>query len=650
MTAVTAANSANATRLSRILRSAPSERIVARDAAASPLTLSGFLAGAALWRDAALLEKSRDAAFTHAVLYSEDAAHAAPALFGLWAAGIHVILPGDALPSTLGHIEAGGVPIAGMRLVLDAGRADPEGRAGRLAPTASDFAAFNAAPVPADLPELDDRAQLLSLLTSGSTGRPKLIVKRLEQVFWEPEAIDAGIPGGTRALGPVDVIGTVSAQHIYGLLFRIFWPLLAENAVLIGPRIHFPELLAEAILESAARGRRVALISAPAHLRRFTAPEVFEKARAHVAFVFSSTGPLDEAATRAAQAALGRFPTEVLGSTETGGIAWRTRRFREDAPDELLTPEWATVEGIEAAVRPDSAPDDDANEQVLEDEGEGVIVLRGRHLDVPGWNLGSDRIRLSAPGFVLLGRADRIVKIEGKRVALAAMERALEATGLVPSARVFPAHEPSREALAAALEPGPELMRLLLSEGKPAAVSRLRAALAAEFPAVVLPRRWRFVASLPANPQGKTTQRDLEGLLDPRRPEWLPERDETNPETGARTIALRMTAGARLEWFRGHFPGRPILPGVAQLLLVERALREFTHALEGFEPAAVRSLKFRAVTRPEMNLRLTIELPAPDPSAQAFRTAFSWSEVAPEAEPRELSTGAIEWRRAARTA
>ncbi|MDO5530950.1 AMP-binding protein [Sutterella sp.] len=620
------------TRLSRILRSAPSDRALGRSASDEILTFRGFLAGTAAWRDAALKLPAEQR--ENAVLYAEDAVPLLPALFGLWAAGVHVVLPGDALPGTLERLERGGVTLNRTILALDAVRMDEAGRVRTLAVPMT-ITEMNSAPVPDDLPLLDDHAELLSLLTSGSTGEPKLVRKRLDQGFWEPEAIDAGlrafIDTDTDGLGEIEVLGTVSAQHIYGMLFRLFWPLMAANAVLHGPRLHFPETLEAALLDVKARGHKAVIIAAPAHLKRFTDPALFAPSLGTVSVVFTSTGPLDEAGALCAARAFGHFPIEVLGSTETGGIAWRMRAPAAPGEEKLITPPWRTVEGIEAAVRLE-------NGETLP-AGEGLICLRGRHLEREDWIEGSDRIRLDETGFTLLGRADRIVKIEGKRVALPEVEALLEKSGLVRRARVLALNEHGRDLLAAVLEPTAEMKTQIFSSGKAAVTSKLRELLKADLPAVAVPRRWRFVDEFPANAQGKTTVAALLALFDARRPEWLLESDVT--EGDKRTITLRLEASPGLEWLKGHFPGLPILPGVAQLLLVEKAVREFAAVSEDWKPGTVKQLKFRAVTTPGMRLALKISLPA-KLEAEKWSLKFEWISI--EGENQSIqSNGSIDW-------
>lgn len=70
-------------------------------------------------------------------------------------------------------------------------------------------------------------------------------------------------------------------------------------------------------------------------------------------------------------------------------------------------------------------------------------------------------------------------------------------------------------------------------------------------------------------------------------------------------LAVRMRVPASLDWFRGHFPGRPILPGVVQL---DWAVAYARHHL-GIDPAIERiaGLKFLRVVRPGAELELDLQ-------------------------------------------
>lgn len=79
-------------------------------------------------------------------------------------------------------------------------------------------------------------------------------------------------------------------------------------------------------------------------------------------------------------------------------------------------------------------------------------------------------------------------------------------------------------------------------------------------------------------------------------------------------LVAHAVAGADSGWFGGHFPGRPILPGVALVALVEDALARLWPD-EDHGPAEVRSLRrvrFRKVIGPGANLRVRLRQIQPD--------------------------------------
>jgi hypothetical protein len=127
---------------------------------------------------------------------------------------------------------------------------------------------------------------------------------------------------------------------------------------------------------------------------------------------------------------------------------------------------------------------------------------------------------------------------------------------------------------------------------------------------VVLPRRFRYVRELPVNAQGKATEALLAVLFQPDTPtfEWI-ERRETQA-----VAALDISADLRV--FDGHFPGTPVLPGVAQL---DWAIRLGTEAF-AIELRFLRAeqLKFQQPVLPPLALRLHLEW-QPGAGRLAFR-------------------------------
>ena len=61
-------------------------------------------------------------------------------------------------------------------------------------------------------------------------------------------------------------------------------------------------------------------------------------------------------------------------------------------------------------------------------------------------------------------------------------------------------------------------------------------------------------------------------------------------------ISARVCAGRESPWFAGHFPGDPILPGIAQLAMVADCITDTTD--RPMHMAGVSRVKFRKIVRP----------------------------------------------------
>lgn len=501
-------------------------------------------------------------------LYLEDTLEFAAALFGAWHAGVEVWLCGDTLPATLDALApdvagfAGDMPAARMPL--------------KPLPLAADEALWEA---------LDEQSTRLVVFTSGSTGAPSAIGKSLAQLAREVEALERSF--GTQMEGAV-VHGTVSHQHIYGLLFRVLWPLAAGRK--IAPRRFFHEELAPALAQETA----CILVSSPAHLKRLPDALDWSGAAARLGAVFSSGGPLPLQAGAQVRRLLGQPATEIYGSSETGGIAWR--RLESDA----VSP-WTPLPGVAWRIVGDQ------------------LEVRSPHLATADWWRSQDRVRAQGEGFVLLGRADRIVKIEERRVSLDALERCLLAQPEVAEARVL-VLPGARTQLAAVVVPAAQGDALRGSSGDRALRQRLDTALAQGQDSVTRPRLWRFVAALPVNAQGKVTEAGLRALFAPAATSFRPQiqwREQAAPEQAHGEVL----ADGGLSVFDGHFPQVPILPGVAQL---DWAIHFAREAFALRTPVLrVEALKFQQVVRPGTRLHLELRL-----DVARGAVTFAWRSAA----------------------
>jgi acyl-CoA synthetase (AMP-forming)/AMP-acid ligase II/3-hydroxymyristoyl/3-hydroxydecanoyl-(acyl carrier protein) dehydratase len=517
--------------------------------AGTPISHGELLARVRAWTALGRRTAARDIA-----LYHEDSLEFASALIGAWLTGKTVWLVADTLPASCRALAGEVGAFWGEFPAVH----------GPCAPAADDSCTREwHAPGP-DFPAL-------VVYTSGSTGAPTPIRKRFAQLTSELDALEAQF--GAR-VGSAAVLSTVSHQHIYGLLFRVLWPLAAGRPV-HALRHEFPETLAPAL----AAGPCL-LLASPAHLKRLPGHLDWQGAAAQLRAVFSSGGMLELDAALHARSLLGQAPIEVYGSSETGGVAWRQRSEDVDG-------DWTPFPGVEWRA-----------------DADGLLQVHSS--PAGGWQHLADRVEGTSGGrFVLRGRADRIVKIEEKRVSLDAMEAALCASGLVREARVLAClDDAARQSLAAFVVPNDAGQALLEAGGRSALRARLRAVLAASTHAVALPRRWRCLDRLPVNAQGKTTQADLLALLagdTPARPRY-PDLRLVDDAPARKLFAL--TVPADLLYFDGHFTVAPVLPGVVQ---VDWAIHygRLHFGLTG-PFAGMNALKFQQMIRPGAPLSLEL--------------------------------------------
>ena len=474
-------------------------------------------------------------------VHLEDAAELAVALLGAWRAGVSVLLPADLQAQTRQRWDSQ------VDLWITQG---------------SELEALYAEPLAAAQLDLD--ACQLSLCTSGSSGEPKRIDKSLRQIANEVQALEH-LWGAE--LGEACIIASVAAQHIYGLLFRVLWPLCAGRRF-VRKQLAFPEDMQRASREHAS----FAWVASPALLKR-TSDNLDWPALSQVRRVFSSGGALPDEAAQSLHERLGQWPTEILGSSETGGIAWR------QGPG--LWQPFADVQ--------------------LSQNEEGALLIASAYLPHGHLEHTADAARIEADGrFELLGRLDRIVKLEEKRISLPMLEQALVNHDWVAEARLGVIHE-NRASLGALLVLSDSGLYALREHGRRALTHSLRQHLSQHCEALALPRRWRLLRQLPLTSQGKLPQAQVDALLLAPRPK-LPQVLSQTETDGQWTLNLSIPPD--LAFFSGHFPKTPVLPGVVQVdwaLALGQQLLDLPPRFAGMEV-----LKFQQLVRPGDAIELTL--------------------------------------------
>lgn len=349
----------------------------------------------------------------------------------------------------------------------------------------------NATPNSSQPAKYNGNNEQIILFTSGSAGAPKKIVRSLKQTLDEIKTLEDTF--GSIIADGAEVYSTVSHQHIYGILFYIFWPLFTSRTIHLPP-LAYPENI-EALL---AKNLPAILISSPALLSRMSPADAPSSTHAKTSnqriTIFSSGGKLQATTLSARNLNI----IDVLGSTETGGIAFR--KFGDGSNDS-----WTPFPKVHVSL--------DAQTQCLK--------VFSPLCDCDNWIMG-DKARINPDGtFQLLERADRIAKIEGKRISLSEIENVLKQHQVVKDAYVVAmeaagaAEAKSKRQYVAALvvltSAGKEIM---VSLGRKPLNAELKKLLAQYFEPIILPKQFRYTDAIPCNAQGKVVTTEIRKLFE----------------------------------------------------------------------------------------------------------------------------------------
>lgn len=514
---------------------------------------------------------------THAALWFEDTALFSCALLGCWAAGVQVLLAPDLLEDTRAWAQAEATLWISDQALPDATM--PVLRLDALAPatpdTAPDVFQEHAdglfLPLPADA--------CAFLRTSGSSGAPRVIRKRFAQLH--AEALTLIRAWSLHAL-PATLIASVSHQHMYGLTFRVMVPL---HAGLVLDRIasRYPETLAE----QTQMYEQCIWITSPALLQRLPDSLPWSAILPRLSRVVSAGGVLAE--TTRKRLLQCQWPLhEIYGSTETGVIATRHEQSG-----------WTPLPGVR-----------------LQTDSENRLAVCSPWTD--GTEQTADVIsRSDEHSFTLLGRADRILKLEDKRISLNRVEQAALAHLYVSDIHCAPS--PLAGRLCAMVELSAEGIAAFRQHGRRYVIQAVSALVRKAVDPLAVPRHWRFPLALPRNAQSKITRQQVHDCFTQpvRGPLWERSAADASAKPSENPSERRLPTAPNAEWslsaripmdlvyFQGHFPSFPLVPGVVQLgwALEQARARKLCRG----ETQRIENLKFQHFLRPADPCTMTLK-------------------------------------------
>lgn len=321
-----------------------------------------------------------------------------------------------------------------------------------------------------ELRDIESVGNNITFYTSGSSGQPKKVVKSLDNLLNEIVVLDS--------LWGKDVsffYSTVSHQHLYGLIFNILWPFFTGK-VFAKNILTSPEMIAKVSQAD------VAIITSPTMLSCLDSKLQYPSFR----YVFSSGGALSNSAAAVSFNLLGLYPIEVYGSTETGGIGYRQMHDKGD--------NWKPLPQVR-----------------LYPEGDDVSVSSpffiGEKVTL------DDHITLNANGtFLLSGRKDKVVKIGERRISLCEVELYLAKHNYIESS-VCLNLDCFKRGLSAMVVLNDGGFKHLNEKGKKNLVKLFQNYLKDKVHTAAIPRRWRFVVSIPRNSMSKIDKTQIKELF-----------------------------------------------------------------------------------------------------------------------------------------
>lgn len=311
--------------------------------------------------------------------------------------------------------------------------------------------------------ELDEAARFF---TSGSTGAPTVVRKLGRQLFAQM-AMELSVLDIARG---VSVHSMAPPFHILGFVYGLFLPLLGGGCAAFS---HGE--LQQAWIRAIRERRPDLVIGVPMHYRLLARcadgplPD---------ATYFSSGAPMPPAVYAAFSEHAGHQIIQGYGSTETGGIA---RRADLGA--------WQPFPGLSWKVQPDT----------------GRLVVRSPWQEDPDrWHVTDDVVEPEGEGFRLLGRADSVTKVAGKRFSVNEVVGAASAMEGVEQAEAVTYERYGEVAVALFVIPSP---------GATLEEDGVRQALARRLAAFKVPRTVRVLEELPRLSNGKADLRRLKEMV-----------------------------------------------------------------------------------------------------------------------------------------
>ena len=244
--------------------------------------------------------------------------------------------------------------------------------------------------------EVNKIAQLL-FFTSGSSGFPVGAFKSRENLLEEVEVLKDLLSD----FNIKRVVVSVPFVHIYGILAGLLLPLHLDNISLIVKE----DFLPYEILEEASHDDTL-VITTPLFIKALS--KVGDSNELTKSIFISSTGPLHLDDVSLFQERYKTTLMQLFGSTETGGIAYKKGTNKE----------WSSLKYVDLRSEDERL--------TLSSPFISKYFLENTIKELKQPFQTQDIVEINGNNFTLLGRANKLIKIAGKRISAIEIESIIE--------------------------------------------------------------------------------------------------------------------------------------------------------------------------------------------------------------------------------
>ncbi len=365
-----------------------------------------------------------------------------------------------------------------------------------------------------ELPKISDNKAVINFYTSGSSGCPKVVKKTLHNLIQEGLDLKEKFPVSKGA----NSISTTTMAHLFGMTFHLFYSLLSGFKICT-KTINYP-------LEVNNFDNYI-FISTPAFLQTVKNYNIqFKKLPK---YIISAGSKLNEDVFEFLISSNNKI-IEIYGSTETGVIAYKN--FPKD--------DFTKFDNVEIEIK------------------DNKTFIKSKYIFEKVVEI-NDNIELKENKLVLKKRKDRLLKIFEKRISPLEIEEKLNRNEFILESYVLKSGD-KLASIQALSDVGRDF---LLKEGMGSLIKNLKNYIGKYFE--IIPQKWKFTDIIPKTQTGKIDTYCINKIFNVNcsYPVIL------NRIEGEYFITYKIFFQSSCNFFKGHFDGFNILPGVIQIFIAK---------------------------------------------------------------------------------